>query len=81
LSAAVVAQGYLVYRLIFITLDIFYNDLTFLHKLKLLRASTSSGYYLNLRRRWLQMVESDKVAAGIILSGCGFARVTLNPKP
>ena len=39
----------------FITLDVFYNDLAFSHKLKLLRASTSSDYYLTCRRRWLQV--------------------------
>ena len=43
-------------RLMFITLDIFYNDLAFRHKLKLFRASTNSGYYLNYRRKWLHVL-------------------------
>jgi len=46
-------SGYLMYRLLFITFDIFYNDLGFLYKLKLLRASTISGAYLTYRRKWM----------------------------
>jgi len=59
LPAAAVA-GYLVYRLLFITFDIFYNDLAFYYKLKLFRASTTPGYYLTYRRKWLRTVRSDK---------------------
>ena len=52
-------SGYLIYRLMFITFDIFYNDLSFLYKLKLFRACTIPGYYLTYRRKWLRTVARD----------------------
>lgn len=54
-----IISGYLVYRLMFITFDIFYNDLAFLFKLKLFRASTTAGYYLSYRRKWLRTIAKD----------------------
>eukprot|EP00292_Cryptomonas_paramecium_P003942 CAMPEP_0113685044 /NCGR_PEP_ID=MMETSP0038_2-20120614/14407_1 /TAXON_ID=2898 /ORGANISM="Cryptomonas paramecium" /LENGTH=743 /DNA_ID=CAMNT_0000604995 /DNA_START=167 /DNA_END=2395 /DNA_ORIENTATION=- /assembly_acc=CAM_ASM_000170 len=66
LAAALVAlpcavlSGFCIYELMLMATDIFYNDLCFLYKLKLLKACTTPAYYLVYRRKWTKVCEKDK---------------------
>uniref|UniRef100_A0A7S4KVP2 EF-hand domain-containing protein n=1 Tax=Guillardia theta TaxID=55529 RepID=A0A7S4KVP2_GUITH len=57
---AAIISGYLTFRLVYLAMAGYQNDLTFFYKLTLFRSSTQAEPFLRYRARWIQAINLDK---------------------
>eukprot|EP00960_Hanusia_phi_P050065 759977-Hanusia_phi.AAC.2 len=57
---AAIISGYLTFRLVYLAMAGYQNDLTFFYKLTLFRSSTQAEPFLRYRARWIQAIQQEK---------------------